>query len=139
MASDTRFLCRWLGLYCLIAALSMAMNGELKAVVMPALAHDAPLLFVLGVLLVLGGLALVLTHNRWTGGGYTVVVTVLCWLTLLKGLVFVLVPPGEAIAFYFGTMRYVQLFYLYAAITAALGVYLCYGGFAVGPRRALEG
>jgi hypothetical protein len=93
------------------------------------LMHDAPLLLIVGVFTTLGGLALVLVHNRWRAGHYALIVTVLAWAALLKGLLFLFVGASAAPSFYLGTLRYAQFFYGYAAFCALLGVYLCVGGF----------
>ena len=129
MTAATRFLCRLLGLYCLIAAFSMALHRETFVKIVTALVHDASLMFVVGIITVLGGLALILVHNRWQGGGHVVVVSILAWITLLKGLLFLFIAPAYAPAFYLGTLHYAQMFYVYASLSAVIGVYLCYGGF----------
>lgn len=41
-------------------------------------------MFIVGIITLFGGLALVLVHNRWNRGGYTLVVTLLAWITLPK-------------------------------------------------------
>lgn len=51
----------------------------------------------------------------------------------MKGLL--LAFPGAAISLY-GDMQYEQLFFLYASIAFALGVYLTYEGFR--PRRVRQ-
>lgn len=129
MTATTRFICRLLGLYCLIAATSMMLHREAFLKIVTVLVHDASLMFVVGILTVFGGLALVLVHNRWHGGGHVLVVSVLAWITLLKGLLFLLITPDDAPAFYLGTLHYAQMFYVYAGLSAIIGMYLCYGGF----------
>jgi len=129
MTATTRFLCRLLGLYCLIAALSMVLRREVFLETVTTLVHDAPLMFFVGIITLLGGLALVLVHNRWEGGAHTVVVSLLAWITLLKGILFLFIPPADAPGFYLGTLHYAQLFYFYAGLSALIGAFLCYGGF----------
>ena len=73
---------------------------------------------------------MVLAHNIWSGGVLPVVVTIIGWLALVKGSLFLLLFSGDATGFYLGTLHYTQLFYLYMAICLALGAYLTYGGFA---------
>ena len=75
-------------------------------------------------------LAMVLAHNIWSGGALPVVVTLLGWLTLVKGFMFLLLFSGGAEGLYMGTLHYSQLFYLYMAICLVLGIYLTYAGFA---------
>jgi len=129
MTVTTRFLCRLLGVYCLIAAFAMALHRDIFLETVTALVHDAPLMFFIGIVTTLSGLALVLVHNRWTGGGYAVVVTLLGWITLLKGLLFLFISPANAPSFYLGALHYAQMFYIYAGVSACVGAYLCYGGF----------
>src|SRR5579871_958111 len=100
MTSATRFLCRLFGLYCLIATLAMALHREIFLETVTEFVHDKALMFIVGIITVLGGLALVLIHNRWRGDGHTVVVTILVWITLLKGLLFLFINPADAPGFY---------------------------------------
>jgi len=93
-----------------------------------ALIAEPGTLLVLGVVVLAVGLAMVLGHNVWSGGALPVVVTIVAWLTLLKGLVLTFLSPAGAAA-YLSTMHYGQLFYVYAGVTLALGAYLTYGGF----------
>ena|SRR5579862_8410401 len=129
MTTTTTFLCRLLGIYCLIVELSMALHRDMYVGAVTALMHDAPLMLIVGIFTTLAGLALVLVHNRWRANHYVFIVTVLAWATLLKGLLFLFVGPSAAPNFYLGTLRYAQLFYGYAAFCGLLGVYLCIGGF----------
>jgi vacuolar-type H+-ATPase subunit I/STV1 len=132
MTHTTRFLSRLFGLYCLIVALYMVGHREAMLELIAALVHDAPLLFTLGVLTTLGGLALVLAHNVWSGGIAPVIVTVLGWATLLKGILFLWFSSQGAADFYLGTLRYGELFYFYCAVSLALGAFLAYTGFKKG-------
>ena len=131
MSKETRFLCRLLGLYCLITALAMLAQREATVATVAALLHDRPLMYVLGVWCLLAGLAIILVHNVWAGGPAPVIVTVIGWLTLLKGVAFVGLPPMQTAELYLAQLRYQQLYLLYACLTFALGAYLCYAGFKV--------
>lgn len=132
--APTTFLCRWLGVYCLIVALSMVLHRDAYLTTVAAMAHEAPLMLILGIFTTLGGLALVLVHNQWRADHYAPVVTILAWAVLLKGLLFLFLGPSAAPSFYLGTLRYAQLFYGYVALCALLGIYLCLGGFGGGAR-----
>ncbi|MGA2711858.1 MAG: hypothetical protein ABSG41_02035 [Bryobacteraceae bacterium] len=92
-----------------------------------ALVHNAPLLFLAGVIAVTAGLAMVLGHNVWSGGAVPVIVTLAGWSTLIKGLLFLFLPPEAAPVVFLAGLRYEQLFYVYAAISLLLGIYLTYG------------
>jgi hypothetical protein len=130
MSSRTIFLARLFGLYCLLAGVSMAIRKPSIIETVTALVHNAPLMFFIGVVTLFGGLAMVLGHNVWSGGGLAVVVTLLGWITLLKGLLFLFVPPASEANLLLGTMHYEKLFYFYLSITLIAGIYLTYAGFA---------
>jgi len=129
MYTRTQFLSRLLGLYCIIIAVAMLVQKESTLETITALVQDRPLMFVVGVITLFAGLSMVLAHNVWSGGSAAIVVTILGWITLLKGLLFLVLPPATAVEFYLGTMHYARLFYVYAAFSLALGVYLAYSGF----------
>jgi hypothetical protein len=86
-------------------------------------------MFIAGVIALLTGLAMVLGHNVWSGGALPVIVTLVGWLTLIKGLLILFLSPEAAVGFFLGGLHYEQLFYLYTAISLIFGVYLTYGGF----------
>jgi hypothetical protein len=100
-----------------------------------ALIHTPPVLLIAGIIALIAGLAMVLGHNVWSGGLLPVVVTVVGWITLSRGL-FVLFLTPEAEVRLFAGVHFEQLFYLYVAIPFALGVYLTAAGFrANAPKR----
>lgn len=131
MSGSTRFLCRLIGLYCVIAAFVMAPHRERMLAIITSLVHDPALMFVIGILTVLGGLAWIVVHNRWTGGTHAAVITALGWLTLLKGILFLSLSPAQTPHFYLETLHYAPWFYYYMGLSALIGAYLCYGGFRV--------
>ena len=128
MSSRTTFLSRLIGIYCILVSLSMVTHKQATVDMATALIHSPPVLYVVGLMLVVAGLAMILGHNVWSGGALPVVVTLIGWLTLTKGLLFLFVPPEAAPGFFLEGFRYEQLFYLYAAISLFLGCYLTYSG-----------
>jgi hypothetical protein len=129
MSSRTLFLSRLLGLYCIVMGLSMFLRGQPMVDTVTSMLGNAPLMLVLAIVVVIAGLAMVLTHNIWSGGTLTVVVTLAGWIALIKGVLFLIVPPASSSAFFLLGFRYQQLFYVYAAIALIVGLYLTYGGF----------
>jgi hypothetical protein len=55
--------------------------------------RNAPLMLLTSAVTLTLGLAMVIGHNVWSGGALPVTVTVVGWLTLFKGLAFLLLPP----------------------------------------------
>jgi hypothetical protein len=94
-----------------------------------ALLHSPALTMILGVVIVAAGLAMILGHNVWSGNAPTVVVTLVGWLTLIKGLFFLLLPPDIEADFFLKQLHYQELFYPYMAISLIIGLYLTYQGF----------
>jgi len=133
MSSETRFLCKLIGLYCIIAALSMAAHRRSSIETVTALLDDRPAMLLLGFITVALGLTLVLAHNVWSGGAPTIVVTLIGWITLAKGLLFWF-APGAAADLYLRQLHYAQLFYLYTAISFVIGAYLTGAGFSTRAR-----
>ena len=127
-ASRTVYLARLLGLYFILIAVVMMSHKQTIVDTMAALVRDAPLLFVASLGGMVAGLAIILAHNVWTGGALPVVVTLVGWAALIKGLVFMVLPPETSVA-YFGALQYGRFFYLYMSITLAIGLYLTYASF----------
>jgi hypothetical protein len=94
-----------------------------------ALLQNPSMMLIVGIITLAAGLAVVLAHNIWSGGALVVVVTIVGWITLIKSLLFLFLPPEMEAGLFLGQLHYRQLFYLYAAISLVLGVCLTYGGF----------
>jgi hypothetical protein len=125
MSRRTAFLSKLIGLFCVLYGLSAFVHRQTTV--------DAMERFV-----VLGlGLAMVLGHNLWSGGTLPVVVTIVGWLTLAKGLLLTFLAPAGALA-YLSAMHYDQFFYIYAGVALLLGAYLTYGGFAMKGNPSVE-
>jgi hypothetical protein len=129
MWSRTIFLSRLLGLYCVLIGLSMAIHKQTTVATITALVQNRPLMFVVSVMALGVGLAMVLCHNVWSGGALPVVVTLVGWMSLIKGLLFLFLSPESAAGVLLGGLQYERFFYAYAGMTLILGAYLTYGGF----------
>jgi hypothetical protein len=129
MNARTLFLSRLIGLLLIVAALAMFLRGQDFADTVMMLLRDAPLMFVIGVFTVAAGLAMVLAHNLWSGSAATVIVTLIGWLSVIKGIFFLSLTPDAETAVFLQGLHYQRYFHVYAAVALALGVYLCYCGF----------
>jgi hypothetical protein len=128
MSQRTAFLGRLIGAYSILVSLSMITHKQATIERVTALLNNPPLLFLVGVMAVIPGLAMVLGHNVWSGGPLPVIVTVIGWLTLIKGALFLFLSPEAESGFFLGALHYQQYFYLYVSIGLVLGIYLTYGG-----------
>ena len=128
MSHRTVFLSRLIGLYCILVSFALAAHRQDTVETTTALIHTPPVLFLVGIIALIVGIAMVLGHNIWSGGALPITVTVVGWVTLIRGAVVLFLPPGAEVGLFAG-LHYDQLFYLYLGIGLVLGVYLAYGGF----------
>jgi hypothetical protein len=128
MSQATVFLAKLLGLLLIIMGISMVVQQENTLHIWFALVNNVALVYVVGLFTVAAGLAMVLCHNVWRGGLLPIVVTVLSWITLLKGIT-ALVLPVELAQASFTALEYDRLLYVYIVIWLVLGIYLTVEGF----------
>ena len=128
MSSRTIFLSRLIGLFTILVSLSMFMHKQMMVETVEMLVHNRPMLLILGMIALIGGLAMVLGHNVWSGGALPIVVTLFGWSILIRGLL-LLFLPSDAMVNLFEMVRFGELFYIFAVISLVLGIYLTYGGF----------
>jgi hypothetical protein len=133
MPARTIFLAKLIGLYCIVIAIAMSLDKPATVNAVVALVGSPPLVFLVGLIVVAAGLAMVLSHNVWRGSALAVAVTIIGWLTLVKGALFLFTPAPIAGGFIVWGAAYERWFYLDVALAFALGIYLTYAGFRATP------
>lgn len=128
MSPLTIFLAKLIGLFTLIFSVALVLRHEFFVTTVNTFMRDHVILLLFAMIALSVGLAMVLAHNRWSGGVLTIVVTLLGWIFLLRGLLLLLLPSDLLDAF-FAAIRFEERYYLYAAIPFALGLYLTVAGF----------
>ncbi|HYB55536.1 MAG TPA: hypothetical protein VEK12_05140 [Alphaproteobacteria bacterium] len=131
MSRLTVFLARFIGLFTILLVVGMLVRGS---AIIGVTVADGPVMLTYAIISLATGLAIVLGHNVWSGGALPVVVTLVGWLSLAKGLLLLLLPP-EALTALFGRMHYGEHMYLYLMPSFLIGIYLTWAGFAAPPRR----
>jgi hypothetical protein len=126
MSPRTLFLGRLIGLYCILVAVAMFTHKQAMVETVTALLHDRPLLLVTGVVVVAAGLALILGHNVWSGGALPIVVTLIGWVALTKGLLILFLSPDVAAGFFLERLHFDEFYDGYATLSLVLGIYLTY-------------
>jgi hypothetical protein len=58
-----------------------------------------------------------------------VIITLVGWVTLLKSLFLLFLPPEMEARLFFEQIHYRDLFYVYTGISLVLGIFLTYSGF----------
>ncbi len=125
MSRLTVLLARFIGLFTVLLVIGLLVRGS--ATVEAAVA-DGPVMLVYSIISLAAGLAMILGHNVWSGGALPVVVTVVGWLMLAKGLMLLLITPA-AMKQLFGGMHYGEHYFLYLLPALAIGLYLTWAGF----------
>jgi hypothetical protein len=135
MSQRTIFLSRLIGLYLILVALFMVTHKQASVEMVTAVIHSPPALFVSGLIGALSGLAIILGHHVWSGGALPVIVTLIGWTALIKGLLLLFLPPDAASTVFLGELHYERFFHIYVAILILLGIYLTSMGW-LGRKRA---
>ena len=129
MTALTIFLSRLIGLYCILVVPSMVLQREATVDWMTALFQNPPLMWVLCVISLTIGLAMVLAHIVWSGGALAVVVTLVGWAALIKGVLFLFLPSGVESELILSVLGNPLFFYVWMTPSLLIGIYLTYGGF----------
>ena len=124
----TAILAQVIGLFTVITTLAMLLQRRMTEEVISSLIANRALLYVVGLIATLCGLLIVLSHNVWKGGALPIVVTLLGWLILLRGILF-LVLPRETIQYVYRNLNFRRNYPIIAAVGLGLGLLLTYAGF----------
>ena len=86
------------------------------------------LLYIIGLLDLTFGLLLVLTHNEWAKD-WTVIITIVGWLLLFKGIMCIIFPYAIIWMFRKTQFYFVYILRVSTVILFVVGVYLTLVGF----------
>ncbi len=128
MSRLTIFIGRLMGLFFVLFALAMLMNRHSTVEAAIDFMHDPPALMIAGIMALLAGLAIVLGHNVWSGGALPIVVTLLGWIFVIRGVV-ILAVARETLVTIFEKMNFDGHYYLFVGIVLVIGLYLTIASF----------
>ena len=127
------FLVQIIGIYFLVVGISaLIKTKEWQHVVKHLIEHEhVAIAYLAGILTLIMGLIVGLSHNVWTGGVPTVIATVVGWLILVKGVTYFLLPHNTWVS---GVRRMnsMKLYKTFGIIYIILGAYMAYNGFSLG-------
>jgi hypothetical protein len=127
MSRLTVFLARFIGLFTVVVVLACLLRGP---AIIEATAADGPVMFAYAIVSLAIGIAIILGHNVWSGGALPVIVTLVGWLILAKGLLLLFLAP-DSTSRLFEQMGYRSHYYLFLSPALVIGLYLTWAGFAV--------
>jgi hypothetical protein len=126
MSPRTIFLGKLFGFYFILLSLSMVARKQVTINSVTAALNNAPLMFCLGIIGLVAALAMILSHNIWSGGPLPVIVTLIGWATLIKCLLILFLSPETESNLVLSRLNYEKWFYVYAPFSFLLGAYLLY-------------
>ncbi|PWY56456.1 hypothetical protein DGG96_02435 [Legionella qingyii] len=120
----TNFLAAVLGWYLVIVSLLLLVRRDIVVTAMRELMSQRAVMLVVGIMTLIIGLLMVLSHNVWVMG-WPVIVTVFAWLILIGGL-FRLYCPDTVYKIWNRVIDKSELFITIAVITLIIGLFLLY-------------
>jgi predicted transglutaminase-like protease len=123
----SKFLGKVIGLYLIFVSIAMLANMELFLNYINILIRNEPLMFVLGFITLILGILLVVSHNIWQRN-WTVMITIIAWLIMLKGASIILFPQffdNASLIF----VHNINVAYTIASFELIFGLLICYFGF----------
>jgi vacuolar-type H+-ATPase subunit I/STV1 len=127
MSRLTLYLGRLLGLFFIIFSIALYVQKPTAIDIIGQLLHDRLLMLLTGMIALACGLAIVLAHNIWSGGVLPVVVTIIGWLLLIRGVLLIALPPEVSAVF--EMLHYTRYFDVYELVVLIIGILMAYGGF----------
>ena len=126
----TLFIARMFGLYIIIMGTILLCRRNIFIKFMEDFSKNYAVSFLTGIITLIIGLAIVLTHNIWVMN-WTVIITLVGWAALIKGVWFLAFP--DSISKFASFYSEAKVFGVIHAIIALLfGAYLTYMGFFAG-------
>jgi hypothetical protein len=123
----SKFLSKAIGIYLIIVSIVMELNAPQFMTNVTQLVHNGPLMFVTGFFTLILGIIMVLSHNTWQWS-WRVLVTIVCWITLLKGINILVYPEligSTSVKF----LQHPNVVHVSAALDFVLGILFLYFGY----------
>jgi len=128
MSPTTIYLGKLLALYMVAIAVGMLVNHRRTMAAIDDMARSGPWMLLSGMVATAVGLAMVLGRQVWTGGVLPILVTLMGWAALLKGLTLLLVP-GERVAAAYRGAGFERFFSVWMVAVLALGLWMTWLAF----------
>lgn len=124
----THFLAQLIGLLLLSIGVSLLFQGKVFMKALNDITENRTTLFMVGVVLFFCGLSIVLAHNIWNAGFLSLVITLIGWVLILRGLASMFIP-GHGITRMVRWFKVEEFSWAYGILVMVIGAYLTYSGF----------
>lgn len=121
------FIARIFGLCYLIIGLGFLFNRKAFRQVMDDFCKNAALVFYGGLLALVIGVVIILTHNVWVAN-WTVIITIIGWLGLIKGI-WIIIFPASVLKFMQVYRKDENLLIVHSIVALVFGAFLTFFGF----------
>ena len=121
------FIARIFGLCYLIIGAGLIFNRKAFKQIMDDFCKNAALVFYGGVLALVIGIVIIITHNVWVGN-WTVIITIIGWAGLIKGI-WLIAFPGSVSKFMEAYRKNENLLAVHSIAALVFGIVLTFFGF----------
>ena len=118
-----------LGILYLAVGIGMIISPNFYKNLLAALSEHPPAVYLSGLISLGVGFLLVTFHNIWKVNEWTVIITILGWVALLKGLIVLIVPNAAIKTCAAFDVQFRKLFTVCALIIIIAGALLAWLGF----------
>ena len=125
MSQLTIFLARSIGLFMVLLVAGFLVRG---GTAIEATVEEEGVVISYAIISLAMGVAMVIGHNVWSGGALPVVVTLVGWLILAKGVLLLVLVP-DALTAMVERMGYAEHYRVLLTPALVLGLYLTWAGF----------
>jgi len=121
------FIAKLLGPVYAVVGIALLVKVESYRVMLQEFLQSAVLRYLAGLLGLLAGLALVLTHNVWVFD-WRLLITLIGWVTIVRAVVTIL-QPEQIVALGNAVLKHRTAFTVAAAVNLLIGLVLTYFGY----------
>lgn len=121
------FIARLLGPMFIVVGIALPLRQQMFRSILDEFIRSGVLMYLAGFFGLLGGIALILTHNVWAAD-WRLIITLIGWLTLIRALITIFQPQWMVVA---GTAVLDRrgVFLVAAVLNLVIGLVLSYFGY----------
>ena len=125
--SASIFIAQLLGPVLVIAGIALMLREQTFQAILQDFIRSPALVYLAGFLGLIGGLALVLTHNVWASD-WRVIITLIGWVAIVRAVVTIFAPQ-RIVALGSKLLEHRRIFFGAAVVDLIIGIVLSYFGY----------
>lgn len=124
------FLAQALGIYFLVVGILLLVRRQNMQAMVNDFFNNSALKFLGAVIALILGILMVISHNIWDGAGWQTAITIIAWLTFLKGI-FYLFATDNLFNGFVRVVNKANVFLIGGIVSIILGGWLSFVGFGL--------